>query len=275
MQRLFPPSGSGGPAHSPNGESGGASHRFVSDGDLLAEAAAPTSGSFVRFSMVSSLDGRISVDGVSAPLSSAADSRRFHLLRCAADAVVVGAGTARAEGYRGAMLPKPLQEIRSGQGRSPLPTTVVLSASGSIPADAPVLTDAPAPTIVVVSDEAPRTKREALSDALGTHAVVTVGPGANPRDITAALAARGLLHLHHEGGPTVLSRYLSADAVDSLCLTLAPSILMSGPGLVPDLDSPLLRDFSLHALFEEGSVLLADYRRHHNHAAGTVIGGGQ
>ncbi|MGO3152196.1 MAG: dihydrofolate reductase family protein [Galactobacter sp.] len=274
MQRLFPPSGSGGPAHSPNGESDGARHRFLSDADLLAEAAAPTSGSFVRFSMVSTLDGRISVDGVSAPLSSAADSRRFHLLRCAADAVVVGAGTALAEGYRGQMLPKPMQEIRTGHGRSPLPTTVVLSASGSIPTDAPVLTDAPAPTIVVVSDEAPHAKRKALSSALGTDAVVTVGPGANPHDITAALAARGLLHLHHEGGPTVLSRYLSADAMDSLCLTLAPSILMSGPSLVPDQASLVLRDFSLHTLYEEDSVLLADYRRLPN-GTETVSGGGQ
>ncbi|MGO1319017.1 MAG: dihydrofolate reductase family protein [Galactobacter sp.] len=261
MQRLFPPAGSGGPAHSSHAPLPGGISAPVSDADLLRDAAAPTDGAFVRFSMVSSLDGRISVDGVSAPLSSAADSRRFHLLRCAADAVVVGSGTAVAEGYRGQMLPGHLQQIRVDQGRPPLPATVVLSASAGLPLDSPVLMDAPAPTFVVVADDAPPERRKALVSALGAEAVITVSGGADPHEITSALVARGLCHLHHEGGPTILSRYLDADAVDSLCLTLTPKILMSGPGLIEDQRSCVPRVFSLHTLHEEDSVLLADYRR--------------
>jgi riboflavin biosynthesis pyrimidine reductase len=255
MQRLFPPLTSGGPS------------RETSDDQLLLDAAAPEprgdspSRSFVRFSMVSSLDARISVDGTSAALSSPADSRRFHLLRCAADAVVVGAGTARIEGYRGALLPQALQDVRRHRGATALPATVVLSARASLPHDAPVLTDAPAATYVVVAEDAPRERTRALSSRIGTERLITVAAGADPHQITAALASRGLLHLHHEGGPGVLGHYLAADAVDSLCLTLAPSVVASGPGLTGEATTTAPRGFHLHLLYEEESFLLADYRR--------------
>jgi riboflavin biosynthesis pyrimidine reductase len=235
----------------------------LSDAALLADAATEPetgSGSFVRFSMVASLDGRISVGGLSAPLSSAADARRFQLLRCVSDAVVVGSGTAVAEDYKGALLPPGLQRVRKEHGFSPLPTTVVLSASASIAPGADVFTDAPAPTLVVVAQDAPVDRVTALESVLGDDGVVTVPTGADPRTITEALAARGLRHLHHEGGPTVLGRYLAVDAVDSLCLTISPSIVGQGPGLTGGTGLKVPAGFGLHTLYEEDSFLLADYR---------------
>lgn len=262
MRRLFP---------TPAAELG--------DDALLAEAASPrdgsASGSFVRFSMVSSLDGRISVDGVSAPLSSAADQRRFLLLRAASDAVVVGSGTATAEGYRGELLPAELRRLRESRGLPSRPWTVVLSASASLPADAPVLTDAPADTFVVVAEDAAREKVAALRRRLGSEAVITVPVGARPAEVTAALAARGAAHLHHEGGPRVLNRYLSEDAVDSLCLTVAPALLMAGELLTGEQLRPTVRRAHLHLLYEEDSFLLADYRLHQDAGAGPAETGGE
>jgi hypothetical protein len=54
---------------------------------------------FVRCNMISSLDGAIAVEGRSGALGGPADRRVFQVLRSLADVIVVGAGTAREEGY--------------------------------------------------------------------------------------------------------------------------------------------------------------------------------
>src|SRR5690348_5044510 len=54
---------------------------------------------YVVVNMVSSVDGAISLDGVSAGLSGADDKAVFFHLRSLADVVLVGAGTAREENY--------------------------------------------------------------------------------------------------------------------------------------------------------------------------------
>ncbi len=68
-----------------------------------ADLAAP----FVRVNFVSSADGAVTVDGRSGGLGSDADHRVFGMLRQLADVVLVGAGTVRAENYRGARRPHP------------------------------------------------------------------------------------------------------------------------------------------------------------------------
>src|SRR5246127_3156725 len=56
-------------------------------------------GPVLRGNMVGSLDGAAAVDGLSGGLSSPGDRRVFWALRALADVILVGAGTARAEGY--------------------------------------------------------------------------------------------------------------------------------------------------------------------------------
>jgi len=79
----------------------------LDDDALAAHYAYPTdrNGPFVRVNFVTSVDGGVSVDGVSGGLGSAADRRVFSVLRLLADVVLVGAGTVRAGGYRGARRP--------------------------------------------------------------------------------------------------------------------------------------------------------------------------
>ncbi len=57
---------------------------------------------WIRTNFVSSIDGAVTVDGVSAGLGTPADKRVFAVLRELADVVVVGAGTVRSENYGGA-----------------------------------------------------------------------------------------------------------------------------------------------------------------------------
>ena len=51
------------------------------------------------FNFVATLDGRAAVDGSSRPLGDAGDLEMLLSLRTAADAVLIGPGTVRAEGY--------------------------------------------------------------------------------------------------------------------------------------------------------------------------------
>ncbi|RKW71634.1 pyrimidine reductase family protein [Galactobacter caseinivorans] len=237
----------------------------LTDTDLLDEAASPTPGqSFVRFNMVSSLDGRGVLDGLSAGLGTAADQRLFPILRAVADAIVVGSATALAEGYAGELLPQSLRQARVARGLAARPTTVILSHSGSLPPDSAVLQDAPAPTLVVVAEDA---SPERIAALRAVCEVVLVPAGTPPIAVTSALAGRGLAHLHHEGGPGILTRYVNAGAVDSLCLTLSPVLAPAGTGAITAM-TPVtghaqapVRALELHRLYEEDSTLLAEYRR--------------
>ena len=88
----------------------------VGKGDLKALYAAPSTP-WLRVNMVSTLDGAVTGEsGRSGAISNDVDRRVFELLRELADVVLVGAGTARIEGYRPADRP-----------------IVVVSRSGRVP----------------------------------------------------------------------------------------------------------------------------------------------
>ncbi len=66
----------------------------------LAHLYAAPADPWLRVNMVSTLDGAASGDnGRSGSINNAVDKRVYDQLRALADAIVVGAGTARAEGY--------------------------------------------------------------------------------------------------------------------------------------------------------------------------------
>lgn len=96
-------------------------------GDLTEVYAVPRQP-WLRVNMVSSLDGAATGEsGKSGSLNNAADKEVFHHLRSVADVIVVGAGTARAEGYR--PTDKPIVVVsRSGE----LPETLRGAEPGSV-----------------------------------------------------------------------------------------------------------------------------------------------
>jgi riboflavin biosynthesis pyrimidine reductase len=91
---------------------------------------------WVVLSMVSTVDGAIALDGVSGGLGNPTDQAVFLHTRRSADAVLVGAETVRAEGYR----PLPAHQ-----------TMVVVSASGELGATGEALSAA-GNTLVVSGD---------------------------------------------------------------------------------------------------------------------------
>ena len=75
---------------------------------------------FVAMNFVATVDGRATIGGVSGPIGSAADTEMLAGLRTRFDAVMIGAGTMRAEGYGD--IGRRLVVVESGpEGRADLP----------------------------------------------------------------------------------------------------------------------------------------------------------
>jgi riboflavin biosynthesis pyrimidine reductase len=202
----------------------------LTDGDLTDEQLSDLYGRSdrpsLRMNFVSSLDGAVDVGGYSEGLSGPADKRVFGLLRQLSDAVVVGAGTLRHEGYRAVRLDERRRAWREEHGLPAFPTLVVVSASLDVDPAQGAFADAPVRPLVITHAQAPAHRRarvEAVADLL-VH-------GEREVDLPAALAdlrARGLTQLLCEGGPQLFGGLLAAGLVDELCLTVSP--LLTGPG---------------------------------------------
>jgi riboflavin biosynthesis pyrimidine reductase len=179
--------------------------------------------STVRANMVASLDGAAwGPDERSGSINDAADWRVFRVLRALADVVLVGAGTARAEGYTALDRPRGLEHLHA----APLELAVV-TRSGAVP-ERLVGTDRP-PFVLTGPDGASRARGDVPPDR-----VLVVGAGTD-LDLAAGLAElarRGLTRVLAEGGPTLLGDLLAADLVDELCVTTTPRLVGPGPGRI-------------------------------------------
>lgn len=176
---------------------------------------------WVRANMVATVDGSAQdADGVSGSLGGEPDHRAFTIMRSLADVVVVGAGTARAEGY-GPITREGLDETLLGD--RPAPTLALVTRSLDVPAE--LRTEG---VVVVTTTEADAEKALVLEEA----GVEVLRHGADDIDwsgVLEAFAARGWAHVLAEGGPTLLGELLRVDVLDELCLTVAPTAV-GGPG---------------------------------------------
>ncbi|ASO21919.1 5-amino-6-(5-phosphoribosylamino)uracil reductase [Actinoalloteichus hoggarensis] len=184
----------------------------------------PLDRPWLRVNFVTSLDGAASaVDGRSRSLSSPADRRMLSMLRDLSDVILVGAGTAVAEGYRAVRPRESRAERRARLRLAVLPSIAVVTGTADLDPASGLFADASAdaPTIVFTVESAPTDRRRALADA-GAD-VVIVGDGAvEPSALIAELDHRGLRRVCCEGGPRLFGSLIAADVVDELCLTVAP-----------------------------------------------------
>jgi riboflavin biosynthesis pyrimidine reductase len=216
-------------------------------------------GAWVRANMVASLDGAAVVDGQSAGLSSPGDRRVFWALRALADVIVVGAGTARAEGYHPTRTKEPWASLGLRTGRPAAPPLALVSQSLELDPATPLIADAPddARTIIITCESSPAGRRAALA-----RAADVIVAGEHSVDLAAAfagLADRGLRHVLCEGGPRLLTDIVAGGLLDELCLTVSP--LLAGVGPVRILAGALFPAHRLRLahLLEEDGVLFARY----------------
>lgn len=190
--------------------------------DLLAAYGRDRSRRWVRANVVASLDGAATRGGFAGPLGDAEDQLLLRTLRRLADAVVVGAGTVRTEGYGGLGLDEAAVAWRRSQGLSDVPPLVIVSSALNLEPGAEVFTVPGPRPLVVTHGDAPVPRRERLS---GVAEVVVCGEHeVEPQRLLAELAARGMSQILTEGGPRLLAALLEADVVDELCLSLAPTL---------------------------------------------------
>ncbi|MCO7220858.1 dihydrofolate reductase family protein [Klenkia sp. PcliD-1-E] len=231
--------------------------RTVAGDDLLDLYPWPDQGRWVRAMMVTALDGAAAGrDGLSGSISSSADREVFDAVRRLADAVLVGAGTLRAEEYGPMRASDEHTERRTAAGQAPAPRLAVVSGSLDLPWELPVWADSTLTPLVL-------TGPEAADDALATareHAEVVALPDLEPATLLSALTDRGLRRIVCEGGPSLLEKVVAADLLDEADITLSP--VFAGTATTPRTDGPdeVARLDLVHLLTAEGFVM-ARYTR--------------
>lgn len=176
------------------------------------DAAARDGATVAVAQLGQSLDGRIATaSGHSHYVNGPSAIRLLHLLRANVDAVLVGAGTARAD--------DPRLTVRHCPG--PSPARVLVDRRRSAGAGLRMLEDDGVRRIVFGPPLA--------GDPPGVETIPAENGPIAPTEILAALHERGLRRVLVEGGAATVSAFLAAGALRRLCVLVAPLIIGSGP----------------------------------------------
>ncbi|MEP3297850.1 MAG: RibD family protein, partial [Pseudoruegeria sp.] len=165
----------------------------------------------VSLKLANSFDGRIATaTGESQWITGAGARRLVHAQRASHDAVMVGAGTARAD--------DPSLTVR-GMGMTHQPVRVVCSRRLDLPFDSQLARTAKDIPVWLMHGQEADLGLIAAWQGFGAICIeVPTAPNRElqPQGILAALAARGLTRVFCEGGGSLAASLLSADVVDQL-----------------------------------------------------------
>jgi diaminohydroxyphosphoribosylaminopyrimidine deaminase / 5-amino-6-(5-phosphoribosylamino)uracil reductase len=191
----------------------------------------------VTLKLAMSLDGQTTTpEGDSPWISSAKSQGLVHRWRAESDAVAVGIGTVLAD--------DPLLTARGPDG-SRQPTRVVFDRHARLPLDSQLLqTLDESSVLVIAAADADPSHQIALREA-GAEVVIADGIDGALSD----LGRRGITSLFLEGGRTLASAFLQADAIDEARVFVAP-VLLGGGKRVAALD-PGAEDTLITTRFKE------------------------
>lgn len=219
-------------------------------------------GVFANF--VASLDGVVALPGdtESGQIISGrnpADRMVMGLLRAAADAVLLGAGTFRKSG-RHVWLPERIypagdaafKAMRAQLGLSERPQFVLVTASGSIDVSEPAIDGA----WIFTTPEGEAKLRKELPAS--TRLTVQDTNQLSLLQLLNTLKAAGFARILTEGGPTLFSELMRLEVLDQLFLTTSPALFGRFSG---DHRKPLADGFDLGGARGE----LSSVRRHGSH----------
>jgi riboflavin biosynthesis pyrimidine reductase len=204
---------------------------------------------------VGTVGGRAAIDGRSGAIGSDTDTAMLVGLRLRFDAVMIGAGTMRAERY-GRIVSDPAK--RAGREALGLPGDPLMVIVGGLdlPWDAPLFTDGGGEVLLFTGAE---------EDPPPTATQVTVVREPDGRvDLTAAMrhlrAERGVRALLCEGGPAIHAELQATGLADELFLTIAPKMVGAGRSILEGA-LPEVTQLQLTWLLQEESELFARYGR--------------
>ena len=217
--------------------------------------AGPPERPYLILNFATTLDGRAAISGRSGAIGSDTDTEMLQRLRTRVDAVMIGAGTMRAEHY-GRMVSDPeFRAYRERMGLAHDPLAVIVSNRLELPWDADLFTDGGGQVVIFTASE---------QEPQETATPVTLVRHPEGVELDRALAwlsaERGIRSVLCEGGPTLHGRLREGGLADELFLTIAPKIAGGeGPrvleGALQDIDV-----VELAWLLESESELFARYR---------------
>lgn len=185
---------------------------------------------FVTYKFAMTLDGKVATQaGDAAWISGEAARRIVHQERAYSDAVVVGAGTMRAD--------DPLLTAR-GVEVFRQPVRVVVDSRLTIRRDSALAQSAGvAPVLVMCAADVPQIKRDLVAE-WGIEVVpvpVDESGRPRPRAVAEALGARGVQSVLLEGGPVLAAAWWNEGLVDKIMAFVAPVVVggSSAPGPLP------------------------------------------
>jgi riboflavin-specific deaminase-like protein len=205
---------------------------------------------YVLANMVSSVDGRISAHGKSFGMGSAVDRSCMRALRSQVDAVMVGAGSLRAE--------KMDLGLDRGDGFQPL--AVIVGGSGGLPLEENLINRNQKLAIALPEGAAVPEEASRVSATI----IETPGDGSRVdlRHLLAALRSmHGIQTLLVEGGPSLSRALLKEGLLNELFLTLAPKLVLGRQHSLLD-DAPEIqpKNLSLVSVHAAADELFLRYR---------------
>lgn len=216
---------------------------------------------WVASNFAMSLDGRVAINGRAAGVGSDADQRWLHHLREFPDAVMIGAGTMRAERYGPLIRPEHaaiVAERRQADGQRSAPVAVIVSRSMDLPWDAPLFTDGSGLVVIATVTDSP----EPPVSATPLHVIRS---GELAVDLTQLMQT--LRHewsigsLVCEGGPHLHGELIAAGLVDELFVTLAPQLIgVNGSDTLVATPLPTSQPLRCVSLIEHDSELFMRWR---------------
>lgn len=188
-------------------------------------AAAPSDRPYLVTNFAVTLDGQATIGGRSGAIGTDSDTAMLVAVRTRVDAVMIGAGTMRAEGYGRVVGDPAKRERREQEGFSADPLMVIVSGRLDLPWEAPLFTEGHGEILILTASEA---------EPPETNTAVEVERHEGAVDLTAALGRlrtdRGVRALLSEGGPHLHAQLIEAELVDEFFVTHAPK-LAGGDGL--------------------------------------------
>ena len=170
-------------------------------------------------------------------LSGPEDLDRVDELRASCDAILVGAGTIRADNPRLLLRSQARRDGRVARGLPADPIRVVVSGSGELDRGARLFWHGESTRLVYVGSQVLASARSRLDGV----AEVVAADGLD--GVLADLAGRGVGRLMVEGGSSVLTQFLAGGLADELQLAIAPVFVgdSRAPRFVGDGNFPPVR----------------------------------
>jgi riboflavin-specific deaminase-like protein len=216
----------------------------------------PVDRPHVAINFAATVDGRATIGGVSGPIGSEADTEMLLGLRTRFDAVMIGAGTMRAERYGRIVAGREEREGRERLGLPADPLMVIVSGRLDLPWDAPLFTAGGGRVLIFTATEAEPPETETSVEVVRHERFVDLVEAM--RYLRREREVRALLC---EGGPGLHDELQGAGFVDDLFLTIAPKLTGGDAPRIIEGDLPGIAELDLEWLLEHEGELFVRYRR--------------